>query len=542
MKTFCKYLTAIALVLSVVSATAQTDEKLIRKGNRQYKKSNFTEAEVNYKKALEARPNNANAQFNLGDALFAQQNYDAAYEAFQKVVEMSPDAKLKSNAVYNMGNCLLEQGKFYDAFNIYKVSLKLNPDNENALYNLEYCRAHLVKSKIWVVQPEHGRVEASETEAFNGQRIMLSSKADDNYALSSYIVVRADNQEVRVDVSGNSFVMPKFDVLVSAEFKQAHKIEIEKNIKNGTVRADKTKAIEGQQVVLKGIGEDGYMVDKFTVYKTGSRNDTVPVNDTVFQMPDFDVTVTASFRTALKISIDSVSNGTISVTDSLAKPGQNIGIIVKPDKGFKLGELRVVSDKDATESAPMSDDNVFQMIDSDVTVKASFVEATDYYKVEADTTIEGGHVLLDVSEATRRETVALRNAPEPGYQFKEYVIYQVGDTAIKVQPLGNFFTMPDFDVEVSAIFEKSEGQDQQQQQQNQDQQQDQQDQQDQQQDQQNQDQQQNQQQQQQQSQEMSKEDAQRMLDALENQEKQTMEKVNEQKVRQQPKKKSDKDW
>ena len=50
------------------------------------------------------------------------------------------------------------------------------------------------------------------------------------------------------------------------------------------------------------------------------------------------------------------------------------------------------------------------------------------------------------------------------------------------------------------------------------------------------------QQQQQQSQEMSKEDAQRMLDALENQEKQTMEKVNEQKVRQQPKKKSDKDW
>ena len=536
MKTFCKYLTAIVLVFSFASATAQTDEKLIRKGNRQYRKSNFTEAEVNYKKALEARPNNANAQFNLGDALFAQQNYEAAFEAFQKVVEMSPDAKLKSNAVYNMGNCLLEQGKYYDAFNIYKVSLKLNPDNANALYNLEYCRAHLVKSKIQVVQPEHGRVEASETEAFNGQRITLSSKGDTDYALSGYKVVRADNPSVEVQVSGNSFEMSKFDVLVSAEFKLAHKIEIEKNIKNGTVRADKTKAVEGQQVVLKGIGEDGYMVDKFTVYKTGSRNDTVPVNDTVFQMPDFDVTVTATFRTALKVSIDSVSNGTISVTDSLVKSGQNIAVIVKPDKGFQLGDLRVVSQKDATESAPVSDDNVFQMIDSDVTVKAEFVEATNYYKVNADTTLKGGHVLIDQPEATRRETVALRNAPEPGYQFKEYVIHQVGDTSIKVQPLGNFFTMPDFDVEVSAIFEKSEGQDQQQQdQQDQEQQQDQQNQQ-------NQDQQQQQQQQQQQNQEMSKEDAQRMLDALENQEKQTMEKVNEQKVRQQPKKKSDKDW
>ena len=401
----------------------------------------------------------------------------------------------------------------------------------------------MLKSKIWVVQPEHGRVEAKEKEAFNGQRVTLTAQPDENYALSQFVVVRADNQQVTVDVSGSSFIMPKFNVLVTAEFKQAHKIEIEKNIKHGTVQADKTKAVECQQVVLTGQGEDGYMVDKFIVYKTGSRNDTVPVNDTVFQMPDFDVTVTATFRTALRVSIDSVDYGTIKVTDSLVKPGQNVVVIVKPDKGYQLGDLRVVSQKDATESAPVSDNNVFQMIDSDVTVKASFVEATDYYQVNADTTLKGGHVLLDQAEATRRETVALRNAPEPGYQFKEYVIHQVGDTAVKVQPLGNFFTMPDFDVEVSAVFEKSEGQDQQQQQQNQDQQQDQQDQEQQQNQQQNQDQQQQQQQnQQQQNQQMSKEDAQRMLDALENQEKKTMEKVNEQKVRQQPKKKSDKDW
>ena len=173
-----------------------------------------------------------------------------------------------------------------------------------------------------------------------------------------------------MQVNDNSFFMPKFNVLVSAEFKKAHKIEIEKNIKHGTVSADKQKAIEGQQVKLSGKGEDGYVVDKFTVYKTGSRNDTVPVNDTVFQMPDFDVTVTATFRTALKVSIDSVAHGTVSVTDSLVKPGDNIAIVVKPDKGYQLGDLRVVSDKDATESAPVSDDNVFQMIDSDVTVKA----------------------------------------------------------------------------------------------------------------------------------------------------------------------------
>ena len=295
MKRLSKYLIVITLLFSALAVSAQSDEKAIRKGNRSYKSGNYEQAIESYRKALEIRPNNANAQFNLGDALYAQESYDEAYEAFQKVVEMSPDAKLKSNAVFNMGNCLLAQDKYYDAFNIYKVSLKLNPENENALYNLEYCRAHLVKSEIWVVQPEHGKIEVKEKEAFNGQRITIKAIPDEDYALSEYVVARADNMEVQVEVSGSSFIMPKFGVMVTAKFKQAHKIEIEKDIKHGRVQADKQKAIEGQQVVLKGFGENGYMVDKFTVYKTGSRNDTVPVIDTAFQMPNFDVTVTASF-------------------------------------------------------------------------------------------------------------------------------------------------------------------------------------------------------------------------------------------------------
>ena len=543
MNKLVKYLTIIVFLSSALTLSAQSDEKAIRKGNRNYKSGNYEEAIAKYREALEIRPNNAKAQFNLGDVYYAKQSYDTAYAEFQKVLEISPDAKLKSDAVYNMGNCLLAQDKYYDAFNVYKVSLKLNPENENALYNLEYCRAHLVKSEVWVVQPEHGTVEAKEKMAFNGQRVTLTSRPDEDYALSEYIVARADNMEVKVDVSGSSFIMPKFDVMVTAVFKPSHKIEIDKDIKHGTVRADRQKAVEGQSVKLEAQGEDDYVLDKYTVYRTGNVKDTIPVNKDVFQMPNFDVTVTATFRTALKVSIDSVANGTISVTDSLVKPGQDVGIIVRPNKGYQLGDLQVISQKDATESAPVSDDNMFQMLDSDVTVKATFVEATDYYKVQPDTTVKGGHVLIDQTEATRRETVKLDNAPEPGYQFKEYVIHQVGDTAVKVQPLGNFFTMPDFDVEVSAVFEKSEGEDQQQQQQQQEQQQDQQEQeqQDQQQNQ-DQDQQQQQQNQQQQSQQMSKEDAQRMLDALENQEKKTMEKVNEQKVRQQPKKKSDKDW
>ena len=530
-----KRLMIVICLLSALTVQAQTVERQIRKGNRQYHKGNYIEAETQYRKVLTDKPTNADAQFNLGAALYMQENYEGAMEAFQKVVEMTPDAKLKSKAVFNVGNCLLEQGKYYNAFNIYKVALKFDADNEDALYNLEYCRAHLVKSRVWVnPQVPHGSVEASEKEAFNGQMVTLTSKADDNYALSKYIVVKADDQQITVNVSGGRFEMPKFDVIVSAEFKQLHKITVDQKTVHGTISADRQKAIEGQQVVLHSQPEPSYMLDYYKVYKTGSPKDTIPVNDTVFQMPDFDVTVTAKFRTAFRVSVDTVAHGTVRVTDSLALPGQNIGIIVKPDQGCQLGELYVVSDKDQSTTAPVNDMNVFQMLDSDVTVKASFVEAQEYFKVETDSMVEGGHVLPDVDKATRGETVLLRNIPEPGYKFKEYRICQLGDTSVHVQPLGNFFTMPGMDVLVSAVFEKQDG-DGQQQQQQQDQQQDQQDQQEQKD-------QQQQQQQKQNQQDMSKDDAQRMLDALENQEKKTMEKVNEQKIRTQPKRKTDKDW
>ena len=261
MNKLIKYLTIIVFLSSALTVSAQSDEKAIRKGNRNYNSGNYEQAISNYRKALEIRPNNAKAQFNLGDVYYAKQSYDTAYTEFQKVLELSPDAKLKSDALFNMGNCLLAQNKYYDAFNIYKVSLKMNPENENALYNLEFCRAHLVKSQIWVVQPENGRVEASEKMAFNGQRVTLTSQSDEDYALSEYIVVRADNQEVKIDVNGNSFIMPKFNVIVTATFKPSHKIEIEKNIKHGTVSANRQKAVEGQQVALSAKGDDGYVVD-----------------------------------------------------------------------------------------------------------------------------------------------------------------------------------------------------------------------------------------------------------------------------------------
>ena len=51
-----KKLMIMICLLTVLSMQAQTVEKQIRKGNRQYRKGNYTEAEVQYRKVLEDKP------------------------------------------------------------------------------------------------------------------------------------------------------------------------------------------------------------------------------------------------------------------------------------------------------------------------------------------------------------------------------------------------------------------------------------------------------------------------------------------------------
>jgi uridine kinase len=52
MNKFIKYLTIIVFLSSVLTVSAQSDEKAIRRGNRNYKSGNYEQAIENYRKAL----------------------------------------------------------------------------------------------------------------------------------------------------------------------------------------------------------------------------------------------------------------------------------------------------------------------------------------------------------------------------------------------------------------------------------------------------------------------------------------------------------
>ena len=67
---------------------AQKEAPDVRKGNRAYHKEDYTEAEVNYHRALDKNDNSFESYFNLGDALFRQEKYSEALENYAKAEQL----------------------------------------------------------------------------------------------------------------------------------------------------------------------------------------------------------------------------------------------------------------------------------------------------------------------------------------------------------------------------------------------------------------------------------------------------------------------
>ena len=108
-----------------VIPSTQPEKTDTRKGNSQFEKDNYTDAEADYKKALDKKNNMPEATFNLGDAVYEQKRYDEAIKQFQIAAQTNPDTLVKAKAYHNIGNTIWRQRKWEDAINSYKAIVAL---------------------------------------------------------------------------------------------------------------------------------------------------------------------------------------------------------------------------------------------------------------------------------------------------------------------------------------------------------------------------------------------------------------------------------
>ena len=136
-----KLILLFVLFIGISNIYAQKEVRQnIKAGNKQYEKEKYIDAEIDYRKSLEANPNSADAAFNLGNALFKQEKYDDALKQYMTAMQNGTDDLSISQALHNIGNALLSKQDFQKAIDAYKQSLRLNPNDDETRYNLAFAQ------------------------------------------------------------------------------------------------------------------------------------------------------------------------------------------------------------------------------------------------------------------------------------------------------------------------------------------------------------------------------------------------------------------
>ena len=123
----------------------------LRNGNKLYEKKRYAEAEVEYRKALQANPASEKAQFNLATALMrqgsvtSQENDDKnpmkqAEGILTNLAKGAQDKQLRGKASYDLGNIAYGRQDYGKAVEFYKHALRCNPDDNQARQNLRLAQ------------------------------------------------------------------------------------------------------------------------------------------------------------------------------------------------------------------------------------------------------------------------------------------------------------------------------------------------------------------------------------------------------------------
>lgn len=131
------------LLLGALSVSAQVDRRDVRAGNRQFRKENWKEADIDYRKALVKDSMSVAANYNLASNLYRQKNYDEAAKTMERIKDTAPGTAHAADYYYNAGDIAIAAKDWQGAVNAFREALLRNPSDMDAKENYIYARKML---------------------------------------------------------------------------------------------------------------------------------------------------------------------------------------------------------------------------------------------------------------------------------------------------------------------------------------------------------------------------------------------------------------
>ena len=237
--------------------------------------------------------------------------------------------------------------------------------------------------------------------------------------------------------------------------KRYYSITIPK-MENGSVKADKSEAVEGREVTLTVEPGEGYRLVESSLKANGivatKKDDSE--NEYTFTMPAENVTVDAKFTKIYSITIPEMENGSVTADTSEAVKGTEVTLTVEPNEGYRLVESSLKANGIvATKKDDSENEYTFKMPAENVTVNAKFTKI--YYSITTPE-MENGSVTADTRKAVKGTEVTLTVEPNEGYRLVENSLKANGIVATKKDDSENEYTfkMPSSNVTVTGAFER----------------------------------------------------------------------------------------
>jgi tetratricopeptide (TPR) repeat protein len=143
MKNVLYVLICIASLLVSVDAAGQVDKKDVRRGNRDFRKENFREAEIDYRKALVKDSMSVAANYNLANTLYREGDFAQAQQALERVKDVAPMSESAADYYFNLGDAALQQKDYQKAVEAFGESLIRRPEDLQAKENFIYAKKML---------------------------------------------------------------------------------------------------------------------------------------------------------------------------------------------------------------------------------------------------------------------------------------------------------------------------------------------------------------------------------------------------------------
>jgi tetratricopeptide (TPR) repeat protein len=202
--------------------------KELRKGNREYKQEKYTEAEINYRKALEANARSKDAAYNLGNSLYKQSKFQEAEEQYRAALARENDKNLAAADWHNIGNVFMNNKDYQKSVDAYKQSLRLNPTDDETRYNLALAQKLLENQQQQQNDQNKDQQEQNKDEQQKQEQQQQQDKQEQQQQQQNSNEMQKENAEQILD----AMMQNERDTQEKVKAEQARQLKQRKTDKN----------------------------------------------------------------------------------------------------------------------------------------------------------------------------------------------------------------------------------------------------------------------------------------------------------------------